>query len=142
MIAAIRTLANGQEGLIWLSASHPWQQQATFINRQLKQFYKLKQANRGENEHIAYAAEMLLLMVQRISIGQSLINELAPGRFSSHVPVVNEIAGFLYVLLQGKQGAPASAPTQQTLVQQAPSARSISRPLRVTRPAPPPQAGF
>lgn len=136
IITAIRTLANGQEGLIWLSASHPWQQQATFINMQLKQFSKLKRANRGENEHIAHAAEMLLLMVQRISRGRSLVNELAPGRFSTQVPVVNEIAGLLYVLLQGKQGAPAPAPAQQ-----APSARSISRPLRVTRPVPPPQAG-
>ena len=113
MIKAIRTLANGQEGLIWLSASHPWQQQATFINMQLKHFYKLKRSTRGENEHIAHAAKMLLLMVQRVSLGQLLIDDLAPGRFSTQVPVVNEIAGYLYVLLQGKQGAPAPAPTQQ-----------------------------
>jgi hypothetical protein len=136
MIKAISMLANGQEGVIWLSTSHPWQHQATFINRQLKQFYKLKQANRGENEHIAYAAEMLLLMVQRISRGQSLVNELAPGQFSTQVPVVNEIARHLYVLLQGNQGSAAAA-----LAQQAPSPRSMNRPLRGTRPEPPSQAG-
>lgn len=135
MIKAISALANGQEGLMWLSTSHPWQQQATFINMQLKQFYRLKQANRGDNEQIAHAAEMLLTMVQRISKGQSTVNGLAPGRFSTQVPVVNEIAGYFYMLLQGRQGAPAPA-------QQAPFTRPAGRPLRATRPVPPPQTGL
>jgi hypothetical protein len=140
MISAISALANGQEGLMLLSASHPWQQQATFINMQLKQFYRLKQANRGDNEQIAHAAEMLLIMVQRISRGQSAISDLAPGRFSTQVPVVNEIAGYFHMLLQGRQGA-AQPPVQRTSAQQAPFPRSASRPLRTTRPVPPSQTG-
>ena len=100
MIRAITMLANGQEGLMLLPANHPLQRQAGFINVQLRQFYRLKRASQADNEQIAHAAQMLLIMLQRISRGQPLVNELAPGQFSTPVPVINEIARCIYLILQ------------------------------------------
>lgn len=113
-INAISALANGQEGLMLLPPEHPWQQQATFINTQLKQFYKLKQANRGNNEQIVFAAETLLRLLQRIGTRQAPLYALDPRQFSTRVALIDEIAKYLYALLQSR---PAPA-------------RSISRPLR------------
>jgi hypothetical protein len=131
-INAINALANGQEGLLLLPAGHPWYPQALFINAQLKQFYKLKQANKGDNEHIAYAAEILLTLLQRNSQKQALISALDPRQFSTPVPVINEIAKCLYQLLQNEQrGQVTTDLAQQSLtppIQTAPLDRDISRP--------------
>lgn len=119
-INAISTLANGQEGLMLLPASHPWQQQANFINTQLKQFHRLKQASRGNNEQAIFAVEALYKTLQRINSGQASVSTLDPRQFTTQVLVVDEIAKYLYFMLQGKQ-APGAM--------KAPGG-SISRPLR------------
>lgn len=110
-INAIGALANGQEGLLLLPLNHPWQQQAIFINTQLKQFYKLKQANRGNNEQIAFAAETLLRLLQRVSSGQAPVSSLDPRRFTTRVALTDEIAKHLYFLLLQRQ-EPKQAPVR------------------------------
>jgi hypothetical protein len=102
-IKAINLLANGQEGLVELASTHPWQQQAQFINTQLKQFHKLKQANRGNVEYIAEAAELLYVLLQRIQSGQITSEKLGPKQFYTQVPIMNEIARLLAVMLQEKE---------------------------------------
>lgn len=102
VINAMGALANGQEGLLLLPLHHPWQQQATFINTQLKQFHKLKQANRGNNEQLLFAAETLLRLLQRVNTGQSPVSELDPRRFTTHIAVTDEITRQIYSLLQEK----------------------------------------
>lgn len=99
-INAISALANGQEGLLLIPPSHPWQEQAIFINTQLKQFYKLKQAYRGNSDQLLFASETLLRMLQRIYAGQSPVSVLDPRRFTTQVPITDEIVKYLYVLLQ------------------------------------------
>ncbi|MBO0791110.1 MAG: hypothetical protein J2P36_09185 [Ktedonobacteraceae bacterium] len=99
---AISALANGQEGFVILPANHPLHQQSIFINMQLKQFYKLKQSNTMANEQIAYAARMLLSMLQRINSGQG-ISGLDPRQFFTQVPIIDEIAKYLYFMLQGQR---------------------------------------
>ncbi|HEY3991494.1 MAG TPA: hypothetical protein VGM01_01325 [Ktedonobacteraceae bacterium] len=105
VINAMGALANGQEGLLLLPPHHPWQQQATFINTQLKQFHKLKQANRGNNEQLLFAAETLLRLLQRVNTGQSPVSELDPRHFTTHLAVTDEITRQIYslFLLQEKQ---------------------------------------
>jgi hypothetical protein len=126
VINAIGALANGQEGLMLLPTGHPWQQQATFINTQLRQFYRLKQGSKGSNEQIAFAAETLLRLLQRMNSGQVLVGALDPRQFTTRVPVIDEIARYLYFMLQGKQ-----APVIQA--RQAPTAPTEgSRPLRAS----------
>jgi hypothetical protein len=105
---AIGTLANGQEGLLFLPNNHPWQQQATFINNQLKQFYKLKQANRGNNEQIIFAANTLLRLLQRINSGQVSVSALNPQQFVTRVAMIDEIAKHLYFIMHRKLSAPGT----------------------------------
>jgi hypothetical protein len=107
-INAISVLANGQEGLMLLPPNHPWQQQAAFINNQFKQFHKLKQANRGNNEQISFAAEALLRLLQRIASGQAPVNALNPQQFVTRVAIVDEIAKYLYFFLQSRQPSPGT----------------------------------
>ncbi|MEO7021739.1 MAG: hypothetical protein ABI234_16415 [Ktedonobacteraceae bacterium] len=110
-INAISLLANGQEGMLLLPASHPWQQQAAFINGQFKQFHKLKLANRGNNEQIGFALEALLRLLQRINSGQVPVISLDPRQFKTQIPLVDEMAKYLYFMLQGRQ-APVSSGTK------------------------------
>lgn len=126
IINAIGALANGQEGLMLLPPGHPWQQQATFINTQLKQFYKLKQGSKVNNEQIAFAAETLLRLLQHINSRQVMVSALDPRQFTTQVPAIDEIAKYLYFMLQGKQ-----APVAQT--RQPPTGpMGGSRPLRAS----------
>lgn len=104
IIRAISALANGQEGLLLLPTGHPWQQQAVFINTQLRQFYKLKQANRGDNDQLVFAMETLLRVLQRFRDRQSLLSALEPRQFTTQVPLVDEIARHIYLLLQERSG--------------------------------------
>lgn len=115
IINALGALANGQEGLLLLSPNHPWQSQAMFINNQLKQFHRLKQTSRGSNEQVHFAAEALLKLLMRMNGGQINVSGLDPRQFTTQIPVVNEIARYLYFMLQHKQ-----VPTSRT---------SQSRPL-------------
>ncbi len=110
-INAISALANGQEGLLLLSPTHPWQEQATFINTQLKQFHRLKQTSRGNNDQIAQAMESLLKTVQRVNSGQAVAAVLDPRQFRTPVPQVNELARYLYYMLQGR-AAPVVLPSR------------------------------
>lgn len=103
IINAIGALANGQEGLMLLPPNHPWQQQASFINNQLHQFYKLKQGNRGNYEQVAFAAETLLRVLQRINSGQAPITTLDPRQFVTRVALIDEITKHVYFLLLSKQ---------------------------------------
>jgi hypothetical protein len=103
IINALSALANGQEGLLLLPPSHPWQQQAIFINTQLKQFYKLKQVYRGNPDQWLFASETLLRLLQRIHAGQSPISALDPRRFTTQVPVIDEISRQVYALLLDQQ---------------------------------------
>jgi hypothetical protein len=103
IIAAVEDLANGKEGMVFLPFQHPLQQQATFINTQLKQFHKLKQANSLTNEQTNYAAKMLLTMLQRINSDQGTIAGLDPRQFSTQVPIIDEIATYLFFFVQGKR---------------------------------------
>ena len=102
-IKAIGAQANGQEGLLLLPPGHPWQQQATFINTQLKQFHRLKLANRVNDRQLIAGAEALLRLLQRINNGQAPLNSLDPRRFTTQVPLTDEIARQVYLLLQEKQ---------------------------------------
>ena len=111
-IGAIGLLANGQEGLLLLPPHHPWQQQAAFINVQLKQFHKLKQASRGNNEQAGLALEALFRLLQRINSGQAPVSSLDPRQFITQIPVVDEMARYLYFMLQGRQ-APIASGTWQ-----------------------------
>lgn len=131
-INALGALANGQEGLMLLPPSHPWQQQATFINTQLKQFHKLKQANRGNNEQIIFAAETLLRLLQRITSRQAPVYALDPRQFSTRVALIDEIAKHLYFLLQSRPGATGSPSRPlDTPSDQHPTAfPKVSQPLR------------
>jgi hypothetical protein len=101
-IKAIGALANGQEGLLQLPPNHHWQQQAAFINTQLRQFYKLKQAHRGNSEQIIFAAETLLRLLQRINSGQVAVSALDPRQFVTHVALMDEIAKQLYFIMHRK----------------------------------------
>jgi hypothetical protein len=111
MINAIGLLANGQEGMLLLSPSHPWYPQATFINGQFKQFHKLKLANRGNSEQVGFALEALLRLLQRINSGQAPVTSLDPRQFQTQVFLVDETAKYLYFMLRGKQ-APMSPGTK------------------------------
>jgi hypothetical protein len=106
IINAIGMLANGQEGLVLLPLDHPFYKQAMFINGQLKQFHKLKQANKGIGDKTAPAAGLLLNLLQRMNAGQANISMLDPQHFSTQVVVIDEIAGYLYYMLQGKRVPP------------------------------------
>jgi hypothetical protein len=99
---AISALANGQEGLLLLPPDHPWQQQATFINTQLKQFHKLKQSHRGNSDQLVFATETLLHLLQRIQNGQSPISTLDTRHFTTQVAITDEIARQIYLLLQDR----------------------------------------
>lgn len=110
IINALSALANGQEGLLLLPSNHPWQQQAIFINTQLKQFYRLKQAYRGNPDQWQFASETLLRLLKRIYAGQSPINSLDPRRFSTHVPVIDEITRYIYVFLLERPTGERPAP--------------------------------
>lgn len=110
VINALRSLANSQEGMIVLSPNHPLHQQAMFINNQLRQFYRLKQGGLN-NEQTAYAAKMLLTMLQRINSGQGMVSALDPRLFRTQVPMIDEISWHLYFMLQGKY---APAPTRNS----------------------------
>ncbi|GHO83182.1 hypothetical protein [Dictyobacter formicarum] len=103
MITAVEALANGHEGMVILPPEHPLQAQATFVNTQLKQFYKLKQSNSITNEQTLHAARILLTMLQRINSNQMMINGLDPRQFTTQVPVIDEIAMYLYFFLHGKR---------------------------------------
>ncbi|GCF09804.1 hypothetical protein [Dictyobacter arantiisoli] len=113
IITSIEALANGQEGAVQLPPQHPLQPQATFINTQLKQFYKLKQSNSVTNEQINYAARMLLTMLQRINTNQSTVSGLDPRQFSTQVPIIDEIAIYLFFFLQGKHMPRPSSEVQR-----------------------------
>lgn len=106
IINALRALANGQEGFIALPEQHLLHQQAIFINNQLRQFHRLKQGNNVVNEQTVYSAHMLLTLLQRINSGQSILSGLDPRQFTTPTPVINEIAWYLYFMLQGRN-APA-----------------------------------
>jgi hypothetical protein len=106
-INAIGALANGQEGLVLLPPDHPLHKQAMFINGQLKQFYKLKQASKTIGDQTAPAAALLLNLLQRMNAGQAYISLLDPRQFSTRVAVIDEIAGYLYYMLQGKPVPPS-----------------------------------
>jgi hypothetical protein len=108
-IDAISALANGQEGLVALPANHPLHEQATFINAQLKQFYRLKQASNVHNDQLAPAVGLLLSILQRMNDGRATISWLDPRQFSTQVPLVDEMAKYLYYMLQGKPVPPAQA---------------------------------
>lgn len=99
---ALSALANGQEGFIVLLDQHPLHQQAIFINNQLRQFYRLKQGNNAVNEQTVYSARMLLTLLQRINSGQSMPSGLDPRQFTTQTPVINEMAWYLYFMLQGR----------------------------------------
>lgn len=101
-INAISAQANGQEGLLLLPPGHPWEQQATFINTQLKQFHKLKQVSRGPNNQFLFASETLLRLLQRIQSNQSPVSALDPRRFTTQVPVIDEIAKYIYFLFHAQ----------------------------------------
>ena len=103
MITAVGALANGQEGMVLLPPDHPLQQQAVFVNTQLKQFYKLKQSNSISNEQALHAAKILLTMLQRINNDQVMINGLDPRQFTTQVPVIDEIAMYIYFFVHGKR---------------------------------------
>jgi len=111
-INALNALANGQEGIMLLSSDHPWQPQAIFINQQLKQFFKLKQANKGNNDQAVLASELLLRALQRMNNDQAQLSILDPRQFKTPVPLINEIARYLYFMLQGRHVPPA--PMQRT----------------------------
>ncbi len=102
-INAISALANGQEGLVLLPPDHPFHKQAIFINGQLKQFHKLKQASKTAHDQTAPAAALLLNLLQRMNAGQATLAMLEPGRFATQVAVIDEIAGYLYYMLQGRR---------------------------------------
>jgi hypothetical protein len=112
-IVAVESLANGQEGMMQLPLGHPLQEQAMFVNTQLKQFYKLKQSNSITNEQTLHAAKILLTMLQRINSNQVMINGLDPRQFTTQVPVVDEIATYLYFFLHGKR-VPVKSPAAGT----------------------------
>ncbi len=103
MIKAIGALANGQEGLLMLPPGHPWEQQASFINVQLRQFHRLKQVRRGDSDQLIFAEQTLLRLLQRINAGQSPVSALDPQRFTTRVPITDEIVKYLYALLQKQQ---------------------------------------
>lgn len=102
-VAAVEALANGQEGMVQLPPEHPLQEQAMFVNTQLKRFYKLKQSNSITNEQTLHAAKILLTMLQRINSDQMMINGLDPRQFTTQVPVIDEIATYLYFFMYGKR---------------------------------------
>ncbi|HEY0756538.1 MAG TPA: hypothetical protein VGD98_21475 [Ktedonobacteraceae bacterium] len=99
-INAIGALANGQEGLLILPPGHPWEQQVIFINTQLKQFHKLKQAHRGSYQQILVATEMLSRQLQSIHSGQAPLSVLDPRRFTTRLSVTDEIARYVYFILR------------------------------------------
>ncbi|HEX7733862.1 MAG TPA: hypothetical protein VF458_03340 [Ktedonobacteraceae bacterium] len=99
IINAISTQANGHEGLLLLPPGHPWEAQAAFINTQLRQFHKLKQSNRGANNQLLFSAETLLRLLQHIQTGQAPLSALDPRRFTTQVPVTDEIAKYIYFML-------------------------------------------
>ncbi|GHO46840.1 hypothetical protein [Ktedonospora formicarum] len=109
IINALRLLANSQEGLVVLSPNHPLHQQGMFINNQLKQFYRLKQSGGVTNEQTAYAAKILLTMLQRVNTGHMKPSGLDPRVFATQVPIIDTISWYLYHMLQGKY-APAVSP--------------------------------
>ncbi len=108
-VNAVSALANGQEGLVLLPPDHPLHQQAMFINGQLKQYHKLKQANKAIGDHITPAAGLLLNLLQRMNAGQAHISLLDPRRFSTQVAIIDEMAGYLYYMLQGKRVPPGQS---------------------------------
>ncbi len=111
-INAINALANGQEGMLLLSSNHPWQGQANFINQQLKHFFRLKQSSRGPSaEQVSLATEMLLRLLQRINADQASVTALDPRQFNTPVPMINEIAKYLYFMLQGKRAPVMQRPS-------------------------------
>ncbi|GLV56795.1 hypothetical protein KDH_36340 [Dictyobacter sp. S3.2.2.5] len=113
VITAVEALANGQEGTVQLPPNHPLQGQAAFVNTQLKQFYRLKQSNSIANEQALHAARILLTMLQRINNDQVMINGLDPRQFTTQVPVIDEIARYLYYFLHGQrvpQQSPVAGP--------------------------------
>jgi hypothetical protein len=114
IIISIEALANGQEGIVLLPSRHPFQQQATFINTQLKHFYKLKQSHNVTNEQTNYAARMLLMLLQHLNSNQGTISVLDPQHFSTQVPVIDEIATYLFFFLQGKHVPASYIPVQRS----------------------------
>ncbi|GCE45996.1 hypothetical protein EI42_01291 [Thermosporothrix hazakensis] len=98
-IRALRFLANGQEGLVMLPPGHPLQEQATFLNAQLKQFYLLKQESKGPHRQVMLAAELLLRRLRAIGMQQMSVNALDPRHFSTHVTIIDELASAIYILL-------------------------------------------
>lgn len=101
VIKAVASLANGQEGQISLPPGHSFSEQATFLNTQLRQFYRIKQKKvSGNNEQIEIAATYLLRILSGLYNGKITLNGLDPNKFSTNVPVIDEIAKYLYVMLQ------------------------------------------
>ena len=103
-INAVAAIANGQEARVQLPLNHSFTTQATFVNTQLHQFYKMKQAAaKGNNEQVEIAVGYLLKILQGLHDGRVTLKLLDPSQFSSHVPEIDEIAKLLYFMLQGKR---------------------------------------
>lgn len=114
MIRAISALANGQEGMMLLPGNHPWQQQAIFINTQLRQFHRLKQANRGDLEMLYFSLDSLARQLQLINGGQASVANLDQHHFRTQIPLINEIARYLFFMLQGKRAPVTSSRPLET----------------------------
>ena len=110
-IRAVAALANGQEAHVFLPPNHSFATQAAFVNTQLRQFYKMKQgAAKGDGQQVEIAAGYLLKILQGMHDGRLSIKVLDPSLFSSQVPEIDEIAKYLYFMLQGKRIPPSKVP--------------------------------
>ncbi len=103
-IKAVAALANGREAQVSLPPNHSFATQAAFVNTQLHQFYKMKQAAaKGNSEQVEIAISHLLRILRGLHDGRVTVKLLEPSQFSSQIPEVDDIAKYLYFMLQGKR---------------------------------------
>lgn len=119
IVKAVAAIANGQEARVHLPPDHSFTTQANFVNTQLHQFYKMKQAasKKGNHAQTEIAISYLLKVLQALHDGRITIKLLSPEQFSSQVPEIDEIAKYLYFMLQGKRIPPTSGSSSGPLKQ-------------------------
>jgi hypothetical protein len=128
-IRAVAAIANGQETQVRLPPDHSFNTQANFVNTQLHQFYKMKlAAAKGNTGQVTIAINYLLKILQGLHDGRVTIKLLSPDQFSSHVPEVDEIAKYLYFMLQDKRIPSSSGTTSKPFP---PTSGTSSKPLKL-----------
>ncbi|GHO61407.1 hypothetical protein KSC_002990 [Ktedonobacter sp. SOSP1-52] len=102
VIQAFVNQANGQQNayIRQRSSNEPFYQEVLLLNERLRRFEMLRrQSGEFTVMQLTNAAQDLSRRLYQVNIGGMPVQTLAPGRFETEIPLIDEIASQIYILL-------------------------------------------